>query len=312
MIPRNAPKRGTGFSVLLASAAIGLMAACGGCVSMDAHPQGAKPAIQGAVQLVSSQTADGIGKCQGVEVRDGFVYLYGDAETGVIRQYTLSDGPPKRLVYTGLEIRLTRNGQDLISHPTGLTFHPRYGAFLGDSVKNKGVIYHVDWQRMLEDRNLDRAVLNVVDDDLAVSGTRPEFLRINSTWYVATADYRDWGNWVRLYDPAKLAAAHKTSEPEVLRDRYPCGSHVQNLSWVDEREILILVQNWKDGNHWRLTFVEPCCTADFRDNKSFDAFAPVDELEGFHPLPDQWCVMVSSSLTDNVWFGKVTFPSRAR
>ncbi len=267
-------------------------------------------AAQPTIELLVCQTCEGVGAGQGVEVRDGFVYLYGDADTGLIRQYRFDGGTPFRLVYTGVEVQLTKHGEDLIPHPTGLTFHPRYGTFIGNTVDNKGTIVHIDWDRMLTDRTLDRAVLNVTVDDAAVNGTRPEFVRRGDDWFVASADYRDWGNFVRLYDPARLAKARKTSEPGVLKATIPAGTQVQNVHWIDERELLVLVQNQSSGDDWRLTFVKPWSSNDYRGFKPYDAFEPTDELEGFHVVDYVYCVMFSSSRERNVWLGRIHYGGR--
>src|ERR1700733_6523815 len=79
------------------------------------------------VHLQSSQTCEKLGACQGASEHDGFVYLYGDANPGVIRQYTVAAGEVPHLEYTGLEISLTRAGVNLINHPTGLTWNPQFG-----------------------------------------------------------------------------------------------------------------------------------------------------------------------------------------
>ena len=124
------------------------------------------------LSVQTTQTCEKLGACQGASEHDGFIYLYGDAKPGIIRQYTATAGDSPTLSYTGLEISLTRNGENIINHPTGLTWNPQFGTYLGNTVTatKKGTIYHLDWPRMLIDRNLDHAVLNAVDDDLAVQG----------------------------------------------------------------------------------------------------------------------------------------------
>jgi hypothetical protein len=201
-----------------------------------AHPPVAdQPTL--AVQLRSSQTCEKLGACQGASEHDGFIYLYGDANPGVIRQYTYSPGPPPQLIHTGLDIALTYHGKNLINHPTGLTWNPQFGTYLGNTVTatKKGTIYHLDWPRMLIDRNLDHEILNVTDDDEATQGCRPEFVRRGEQWLLATADYGNRANAVRYYDPAELATAKKTSDPGVLVASYLCGPYVQQLHWIDER-----------------------------------------------------------------------------
>jgi hypothetical protein len=69
------------------------------------------------VALDAPLTITGIGAAQGLDVRDGKVYLYGDASTGVVREYDVTAG--NALTYTGRQVRLTAGGSDLVSHPTG-------------------------------------------------------------------------------------------------------------------------------------------------------------------------------------------------
>jgi len=250
------------------------------------------------IQLVRSQTIKGVGAAQGVEVRDRHVYVYGDAETGVIVECSRTGND---LTPTGRVVRLTRNGEDFIPHPTGLTFHPDFGAFIGNTVKGRGVICHVDWDQMLADGNLDHAVLNETIDDLAINGTRPEFVQHDGAWLIATADYGDASNAVRFYDPMRLATAKRTSEAGVLRGACRCGAWVQNLHWLRDRHRMVLVQNQIEGRRWRIAIV------DERDagRHVFENFAPADELEGFHMLDHESCLFVTSSRRDNVWFGVV-------
>jgi hypothetical protein len=156
-------------------------------------------------------TAQGIGAGQGVEVRDGRVYLYGDAATGIIREYDLVDN--SALTFTGRQVQLTTGTQDLMPHPTGLTVGPDLTTFIGNTVSEKGTIFRIDWARALANGTLDGAVLGTIADDLAVNGTRPEYVRVGARWLVATADYGALGNEVRLYDPERLKTAARTSEP---------------------------------------------------------------------------------------------------
>jgi hypothetical protein len=273
-----------------------------------AHPPAADtPGI--AVQLQTSQTCEKLGACQGASQHDGFVYLYGDANPGIIRQYIYSPGPPRQLVYTGLDIALTYHGANLINHPTGLTWNPQFGTYLGNTVTatKKGTIYHLDWPRMLIDRNLDHAILNVTDDDEAIQGCRPEFVRRGDQWLLATADYGSRANAVRYYDPAKLATAHKTSDPGVMVASYPCGPFVQQLHWIDERGELLIIQNITGGRGWRLRAVHPWSTPVYSAVPPLD-LAPKNELEGATLLSMDECILVTSSRGDNVTFAAFALP----
>ncbi len=277
-----------------------------GCETLDKRQPTSAAATPVRVELLASQTAEGVGAGQGVEVRDGFVYLYGDAETGVIRQYTFDPTKPA-IEYTGVEIKLTQHGVDVASHPTGLTHHPRYGTFLGDTVNRKGRIFVIDWEIALRDRNLDNAILNVVEDDLGVNGTRPEFVELSDgRWVIATSDYGDRDNAVRFYDPERLLRIDRTSATGVLIREHRCDPFVQTLYWMAEPRLLVLVQNQIAGLRWRLTFVDIDARDDYRGAPRFDDFEPVDELEGFHTLPGGWCIGFSAMRETNVWLGRVT------
>ncbi len=264
-----------------------------------------------SVSILGVQTCEKLGACQGASQHDGFVYLYGDANPGVIRQYTVAPGDVPHLEFTGLEISLTKNGENVINHPTGLTWNPQFGTYLGNTVTatKKGTIYHLDWPKMLIEKNLDHAILNTVDDDLAVQGCRPEFVRHGDNWYLATADYGSVRNAVRIYDPAKLAVVSKTSEPGVLVEQHPCGAFVQQLHWVDSRQELLVIENQIVGRRWRLVPVTDLWhTPDLRPIKPYDDLPGLDELEGFSMIDPQHCVLVTSSRSNNCTVGKIVLP----
>ncbi|MEM9065593.1 MAG: hypothetical protein AAGB51_08910 [Planctomycetota bacterium] len=234
---------------------------------------------------------------QGVCIFDGKVYLYGDANPGLIREF---DFVNERLVPTGREVRLTRDGEDVLPHPTGLTVHPRLGCFIGDTVRQKGVIWHIDWYRAWADGTLDNAILNQTIDDIAVNGTRPEWVRYQGRWLIATSDYGNDSNSLRLYDPSRLANVSRTSMEGVLIHRWPCGSFVQRLHWIDDAEQLVLVQNQRPGLLYRVTCVELRPELETLTGfEPIDLDRPTDELEGFGLLDDGYAVMLSAYPEDN-------------
>lgn len=284
-------------------------------------PAASQPAGRSSVQFIvlARQTCEGLGACQGASIHDGFVYLYGDlyqkdhqSGPGVIRQYSVGSdehGLP-HLNYTGLQILLTRHGENLINHPTGLTWNPTFGTYLGNTVTKtkKGTIYHLNWTQMIIDHTLDNAVLNVIDDDLAIQGCRPEFVRHGDRWLLATADYGQVKNAVRMYDPAALAAAMSTSAAGVLVEQHPCTPWVQQLHWIDSRAVLIIAQNQIEGRRWRITPVQPWQfngSADFRNVIPDNDFPFQTELEGFSTLDLEYCVLVTSSATNNVTIARM-------
>jgi len=283
-----------------------LCLACGIILPL-AYGHAAEPfTVEELLPVTKRLTVSGIGYGQGLFTHDGKVYLYGDAATGLIREYEWSVESPEELTYTGLEIKLTRNGEDVAPHPTGLTHHPKLGTFLGDTVFQKGTIFTVDWEKMKEDRNLDNAILNMLSDDLAVNGTRPEFVHVNDKWLIATSDYGDEGNQLRLYDPARLKTAVRSSAPGVLVAVEPCGPWVQTVEWVPAWQNLALVQNQIEGLRYRLTFASwDGDDFDAEFGQPLDLKQPRDELEGWTHLGEGWCLYLSSSPTNNVSIGRV-------
>ena len=212
------------------------------------------------VSIEETVTIDSLGACQGVSYQHDYVYLYGDREVGIIRQYQWRN---HQLNYTGQEYQLTENQEDVIGHPTGLAMQDEMPVFLGNTVRMnpegtiwQAYIYQIDWEGFQRDKTLDGHVLNVIEDDACIQGARPEYVRLGDQWWVATADYGPKDNEVRLYDPQQLTKVKKSSEPGVLHKKFSCGAWVQNLHWLDEEEILVLVQNQEEGKKWRLTFLD--------------------------------------------------------
>lgn len=254
-----------------------------------------------------SFTTDSLGACQGISYQNGKVFLYGDREAGIIREYKLSGDS---LVYSNHEMKLTLNDTDVINHPTGIAYNGENPVFIGNSIRlNKegtqwrAVIYCVDWEGLQRTGKLDGNLLNTAEDDACIQGTRPEYVRYKNKWLVATADYGDKANEVRLYDPTVLKNVKKTSEKGVLYKKFTCTPWVQNLYWMMDKGILILIQNQTAGKKWRFTFVDL--------EKSVAAGKQVvikvvdtdrsDELEGFTFLNDYTKgIAVTSSRKDNV------------
>ena len=256
--------------------------------------------------LTETRTLKGVGRAQGAAVHDGKLYVYGDADTGVIVEFTLDLQP------TGRRLRLTRGGGDLISHPTGLTFHPRYGVFIGDSARGllgrSATIYQIDWERAWADGTLDHAVRAVIQDDLAKAGTRPEFVRVGDRWLLATADYAPDGQ-VRLYDPGKLRDGGRTSELGVLVGWVGLNGRSQSLSWENRSGWLYCIQNPDAGRGWRVVIIDLERT--FKESfngPGLDLIQVIDfpfdnELEGLALLPEDHFVLVTSEKQKNIHVG---------
>ena len=253
-------------------------------------------------------TVDSLGACQGVSYQNGRVFLYGDRETGIIREFKLQKDS---LIYLGKEYKLTLNGADVIGHPTGIAYHAGSPVFIGNSVRLnpegtqwKAVMYQVNWKGLLKTRTLDGNLLNTIEDDACIQGTRPEYVKYNNKWYVATADYGDHGNEVRLYDPEKLAKCKKTSDVGVLYKKFTCTPWVQNLHWVNSKGVLVLIQNQIEGRRWRFTYIDLAKSIEAGKMmviKQVDFNNRTDELEGFTFLNDtQNGIAVTSSRKNNV------------
>ena len=255
------------------------------------------------VNMHTPLSIEGVGAGQGVEWRDGIFYFYGDRGIGVMREYKVVDR--NNLEYNGKEVEFTVKGADTVSHPTGLTWHQDLGTYLGDTVNGVGTIYKIDWEKLQSGKTLDGAILNSTVDDLAANGTRPEFVKIKGKDMIATADYGEVDNAIRLYDPAALATAAKTSAPGVLIKSIPCTPWVQTIHWMEGKGLLVLIQNQVEGLLWRLSLVDLEASFDSGEAVIVQVldFEPKDELEGFHFVSPDLGIFVSSSRKNNVIFG---------
>ena len=263
-----------------------------------------------ALHIRKSVSIDSLGACQGISFQQGRLFLYGDREVGMIREYK-QIGDSLQLI--GKDIRLSIDGKDVINHPTGIAWHgDDQPVFIGNSIRLnpegtlwKAVIYLVNWKGLLQTGSLDGNLLNTIEDDACIQGTRPEYIEYKGKWYVATADYGDKGNEVRLYDPEKLAKASKTSEPGVVVAKFSCTPWVQNLLWIPELRQLVLIQNQIEGRRWRFTFLDfDKSVASGKESviRVVD-MDPADELEGFTlagGLAEG--IAVSSSRRNNISF----------
>lgn len=262
--------------------------------------------------LTKPATVDSLGACQGISYQDGRVFLYGDREIGMIREYQMQGDS---LVYQYKESKLTIDGKDVINHPTGIAQHAGKPTFIGNSVKPavaggkwKAVIYCVHWEGLLKTGTLDGNLINTIEDDACIQGTRPEYVEYNKKWYVATADYGDNGNEVRLYDPQVLSKVSKTSEKGVLYKKFICTPWVQNLYWIADKGIIVLIQNQVEGRKWRFTYVDlkkSIASGKQEVIKELD-IDRADELEGFAFTGNSTDgIAVTSSRVNNVNYMKL-------
>ena len=260
------------------------------------------------MKLHHSCTIDSLGACQGASYQKRRLFLYGDRESGMIREYKMTGDS---LQYLGREYRLTQDGKDIINHPTGIALREKYPVFIGNSIRLneegtrwKAVIYCINWQGLLKTGTLDGNLLNTIEDDTCIQGTRPEYVQYNNKWWVATADYGPAGNEVRLYDPAVLQHAKKTSEKGVLFKKFSCTPWVQNLHFIAGKNMLVLIQNQQEGRKWRFTFLDLKKSIESGSQqviRVIDIDGRNDELEGFTFLDnDKEGIAVSSSRNNNV------------
>jgi len=262
-----------------------------------------------SLKVSRSFSIDSLGACQGVSYQNGRVFLYGDRETGIIREYKLE---MDSLIGLNNECKFTLEGKDLINHPTGIAYNGTGPTFIGNSIRLnkegtqwKAVIYCVNWDGFLKTRTLDGNLKKVIDDDACIQGTRPEYVKYRRKWYVATADYGNTGNEVRLYDPEALLESSKTSESGVLVKKFQCSPWVQNLHWIPEKGILILIQNQIEGRRWRFTYLDLERSVESGKEvvlKVIDIEEKDDELEGFAFVGKNYLkgLAVTSSRRNNV------------
>lgn len=261
------------------------------------------------LQISQSFSIDSLGACQGVSYINGSLYLYGDREKGVIRKFSLYG--EDSIIDLHQETGLTIKGIDIINHPTGIAYHKKLPVFIGNSIrlnpegtKWRAVIYQVDWENLIKTGSLDGNLISEIEDDACIQGTRPEYVEYNNKWYVATADYGNKSNEVRLYDPVYLKKAKKTSDSLVLYKKFTCSPWVQNLLWIPSKKILVLIQNQIEGKKWRFTFVDlPRSIETGKEEviSSIDVADREDELEGFCLVDkNKKGVAVSSSRRKNV------------
>jgi len=261
------------------------------------------------LEITRYYTFDSLGACQGISFINGSLYLYGDREKGVIRKFSVVTGDSIFDLHE--ETSLTIKGKDIINHPTGIAYHQNLPVFIGNSIRLnpegtlwRAVIYQVDWENLLKTGTLDGNLISEIEDDACVQGTRPEYVEYNKKWYVATADYGNKRNEVRLYDPQYLKKANRTSDSLVLYKKFTCSPWVQNLCWIPEKKILVLIQNQIEGRKWRFTFVDLPKSIEKGEEvviSKIDVDGREDELEGFCLInKKQKGIAVSSSRSKNV------------
>ncbi|MEM1209720.1 MAG: hypothetical protein AAGI54_10675 [Planctomycetota bacterium] len=159
------------------------------------------------------------------------------------------------------------------------------------------------------------------DLNAATNGTRPEFVTLSGKTYVATTDYGDIDNHVRLDDPAALLTADRTTDPGVLAYAWPAGAFVQPIRWLpacnaaqqSDRAAqspdgtIVFAQNMTAGEGYLLTLTVLGTTDDLRDFPPNDMTGAKRELKGFAPLPGPHApaILLSAHAKSNVIFAPI-------
>lgn len=270
--------------------------------------------INAVIEPVDAVTDSSLGAVQGVVIRDGLIYAYGDLKqsghhTGVIREYTL------KLQYTGRMVKLTQDDVSIIPHPTGLTWNPQWGTFIGNTVKRKGKIIRIDWKRAWADSNLDNAVLDIIDDDAASNGSRPVFVKIGDESFIASADYMGFRPELRLYNINAMLKTGKTSSEGVIIHKLKCSQNTQNLYWDAEKGYLTFVQNrwpfiWPyRGFHLETVKLSEAIAAGSVSGPSVLIssmyFRDKEELEGWYPVNTTLSVFAVNRKSQNLFTAEI-------
>jgi hypothetical protein len=260
-------------------------------------------------KITKTITLDSLGACQGISKQNGKYFLYGDREVGVMREYKLQKDS---LIYEHKEYKFTVKGKNIIKHPTGIAYHEGLPTFVGNSVKQnaagtlwKAEINCINWDGFLKSKTLDGNLIKTIEDDACIQGTRPEYVKYKGHWFVATADYGNRANEVRLYNPEALSKAYKTSEKGILFKKFTCSPWVQNLHWIADKGILVLIQNQVEGRKWRFTFLdlEKSISIGHESIIAVVDTDKADELEGFTFTDNaEKGIAVSSARKNNVSF----------
>ncbi|MEL6497653.1 MAG: hypothetical protein AAGJ54_07380 [Planctomycetota bacterium] len=315
-----------------------MLAALAGCVQRQPTvptplPPRAAPVISeagtdqtGLFQLNHSVTVEAIGLAQGLFAEGNFVYVLSDLASrepgepgpGAIREFFRSTGDDDRptLRATGRQILLTEDGQDVAPSPTGLTWHPNFGYWLGSSVGDRGSLIQIDFARAIRQGTLDGCVLHEIADDASINGSRPVFVTLPGGRVVlATADGGATNNALRLYDPLALLAADKTSAVGVIYAEQPCGQFVRSLASRGTTGEVWLVQNRSEGSGFRLTSLTLDAQGTIADEQILDFDRPSSALAGLLWLDPNRSeqtpfILVSSHSDQNVHFGRRLAPKR--
>jgi len=252
----------------------------------------------------------------------GKAYLIGcstlgcDTHAGAVREFSV-DTLNRTLTATGKVITLSNNGFSL-NHPTGLGFIPGTGTVWVSDARPGATpkFCKINWSNFLARTGtfIERCVID--EDATPGGGARVEFVRVGTTWFLATADNRDTSGAgqtkVRLYDHRILATATRSSQ--ALYASFLIPPLTQSMAYDARHDVLVLAQNTSTSpslNGWRLRYVNLASSltagraqyvAPYQD-LPYNSDAIFDEFEGYRLVSSTAAMMTSNtgSLTDTLY-----------
>jgi len=296
-------------------------AVCGPLQRVNAQTNKPKWKSNATLSNIQKFTVPEVGACQGVAIVNNKLYFYGDRydvspRQGIIKEYTLDMKP------TGRQLWLNQNKMPRLTHPTGIAYLDKNNVFIGNTFKQQGTIFLIDWELAWQDGNLDRAIKHKVSDDKMINGCRPVLVAVNGRRLIATSDYGNQGNEIRLYAPQMLAKQPQTSAEGVLVAKFLCGPFNQNLHWDAEAGKIVCVQNVTAGRGWRLQTLSPSLAELLNQIEASEpseqlidlsaspnlVFTPSTELEGYCRLPNGKSLFVTAHRQNNVVIADIDDP----
>jgi len=248
-----------------------------------------------------------VSDAQGIFHHRGNYYLFGETKRAGVACGVVVE-LDRGLKPTGKSLDLRYLKKNLLIHPTGITYSPRWGIVIGNTWNQRGTIYRLNWNRAWRDGNLDHALIAVVIDDAAENGTRPEFVSVRGREYLASADYGAVKPALRLYDPGKIFRAKHTLGAVIKS--LPAGPFTQSLRWQPEQGRLTFVQNVVAGRGWRLDSIDLTRAVDGESLSAPGArlerktFLQHGELEAWYPLSSHRELFITSSDRENLVIGR--------
>ncbi len=183
-------------------------------------------------QSFSELGAD-LGEPIGLEFREGRLLALGDIDDGVIIEFELGNG--NQIGRVTATIDLDNDVGPEAPFPTGLSRHGNQ-TVLGNLREGVSTLLFIDWDAARSSQSLNATVFEAVIDDLGVS-SGPEVVTVGAKGYVAVADVQ--AEQVRLYDPAALASADKTSDLGVLSSSFSTNAPINSM-FYDTPSLMVI------------------------------------------------------------------------